>query len=395
MHATKQQPWEYEFYQLVRLLELDSFRQQRMTQSDDPDSLEDATKIAAAMRLFPVGEGASPKQEPVRFKINPSMTFAPAVVKSLEVAKREGGAATGSEKQVGHTHNVEDQWQMAVNVMGLIGATGVLPFRYSELVIQRLRAKDYAMKAFFDVFNHRTLTLLYRAWKKYRPEYSFETDSVAAAENASLHQNNFVQMMAGLCGLSQEKAVFNRAEGVWLNYAGVSAHKRCNEYTLKNVIRHHFGINVKIHQFKGRWQRLDADVVTRLAGRMQLGMNNQLGQNALLGEKCWVAQNLFEVEVIDLTEAQLAELSPGSKKLKALYAFVKQRAGIEMDFDLSLKIKERELPVARLGISRGNLSTREDGRQSLLGWNTRLHSAHPTDRKIRISISKYGMQYNL
>lgn len=87
MHATTQQPWEYEFYQLVRLLELDSFRQQRMTQSDDLDSLADATKIAAAMRLFPVGEGASPKQEPVRFKINPSMTFAPAVVKSLEVAK--------------------------------------------------------------------------------------------------------------------------------------------------------------------------------------------------------------------------------------------------------------------------------------------------------------------
>lgn len=402
------QPWAYEFYQMVRLLELDSLRHQQAmavaaNASTESDVFSPFERIQDDERVFPVGEGASPRQEPVRFRVNPAMTFHPAAIKSVEVGKRgvsrTRAAADKKRADVSEEGLTESdhQWHVAVNVMGLIGATGVLPFRYSELVIQRLRAKDPAMKAFFDVFNHRTLSLLYRAWKKYRPAYAFETDNVAQRhknERAS-QANAFSLMMAGLCGLSQENTAFNRPEGAWLNYAGVTAHRRCNEYTLKNVIRHHFGINVQIHQFKGRWQRLDPDVVTRLAGGMQLGMNNQLGQNALLGEKCWVAQNLFEIEVIDLDEAQLAELSPGSRKLQALYEFVKQRAGIEMDFDLSLKIKEKDLPVAQLGRSGEKKVSNEKERQSLLGWNTRLHNANPSERKIRISISKYGMQYKL
>lgn len=382
MQAAMSEPWAYEFYQLVRLLEVDSLVKQKKRSSAGAVLSEDEALFG------PVGEGGSPRQDPVRFSIHPAMVFEPAAVKKLSLEPQEG--AEGQNKE-----NL--QWQVAVNIMGLIGATGVLPFRYSELVLQRLRARDPAMKAFLEVFNHRTVSLLYRAWKKYRPAYSFETDALIADDQHSRIRsiNAYSQMISGLCGLSQSSPEFNQPQGDWLNYAGVAAHRRCNEYTLKNVIYHHFGIKVRIHQFKGRWQRLDSDVVTRLAGGMKLGMNNQLGQNALLGERCWVAQNLFEVEAIDLDEAQFASLSPGSTKLKALYEFVKQRAGIEMDFDLSMKIKEKELPVAKIGRGGSTPLERDDKRQSLLGWNTRLHRRRPSDRKIRISISKYGMQYQL
>ena len=44
---------------------------------------------------------------------------------------------------------------MDINFMGLVGPMGVLPIHITELVLQRMRAKDFAMRDFFNIFNHR------------------------------------------------------------------------------------------------------------------------------------------------------------------------------------------------------------------------------------------------
>ena len=39
---------------------------------------------------------------------------------------------------------------MAVNFMGQTGAMGVLPYCYTELILNRLRAKDKTLQAFLE-----------------------------------------------------------------------------------------------------------------------------------------------------------------------------------------------------------------------------------------------------
>ena len=53
---------------------------------------------------------------------------------------------------------------------------GVLPEHYTSLVIERshLRLKDHALREFLDLFNHRLISLYFRAWEKYRFPVAYE-----------------------------------------------------------------------------------------------------------------------------------------------------------------------------------------------------------------------------
>ena len=344
------EPWRFDFFHLVGLLERHA-RSGRI----EHDSLSSQE----------VGGFVPITSEALRFSANPQLVFEPAPVKMAKPVSPEASTR---------------QWQLTVNFWGLNGNQGVLPFHYSELLVQRLRNKDFALRDFLDIFNHRSLSLFYRAWQKHRPWLKHPSkDEVVSKYQVNWHQ----ELLKGLTGLANEKsASFNKDAGAWLNYAGFGATRVCNPSMLEQAIHHHFGLTVRINQFKGQWEPLPADVRTRLADRKSYGMNNNLGANALLGGRCWNAQNRFEVEVIHIDYAQFMTFAPGSDNLHALYQFIKFKVGIELDFDLTLKLKESHLAAARFSADQ----------RPQLGWNSRLFSPKQSDKIINISVSKHGMQ---
>ena len=126
----RENPCRFEFFQAVRLIE----------------------------RLFPdrapVGRFVSPDKEVMRFNAQAPFHSPPARF------SRSSGTATCPS--------------LVVNFMGLTGPMGVLPLYYTELLVERVRNKDFVMVKFFDIFNHRMISLFYQAWEKYRFTIAYE-----------------------------------------------------------------------------------------------------------------------------------------------------------------------------------------------------------------------------
>ena len=112
-------------------------------------------------RVFPhrhaVGRDANPVQEVVRFRSRLSLAFPPSAIHG--VTEVDGG-----DRPV----------EMTVAFMGLTGPSGVLPRHYTELLLERTRRKDNTLRDFLDLFNHRVISLFYRAWEKYRFPIGYE-----------------------------------------------------------------------------------------------------------------------------------------------------------------------------------------------------------------------------
>ena len=345
----KEHPWRYDFFQLVRILE---------------HYYRNGNKQSA-----PIGSFYPPANEPLRFSMNPSLAFEGAPVHQVN---------SGSEESLTH----EQQWDVEVNFWGMTGSKGVLPFHYRELILQRLRFKDMSMKHFFDLLDHRSLSLFYRAWKKHRIAVAFEAHERLDPKYNRDRYGEMIRAFLGLAGKGAHK--FFQPEGAEFNCAGLISRRVCSPTALAQAIKQQYGLNVKILPFRGQWQPIPVDLRTRASGAP--GSNNILGQQAIVGEKTWAVQNRFTVEFQDIDYDKFIRLVSGTEMLTSMYTLIRTMAGVALDFDLALEVQQRKLPTSRLA----NTKT-----QPLLGWNTKLHGNFPPDKYITVAVSRQAMQRTL
>jgi type VI secretion system protein ImpH len=342
-------PFEYSFKQAVRLLE----RAAAFYSGDAP-----------AHSKNPVARYTPPSSEVVRFHARQSFSFPASEISNIEEKESKAGS---------------NQWHMHINFMGLTGSSGILPYHYSELVLKRLKIKDKSMMNFFDLFNHRLISLFYQASVKYNLPLEQERKKLLASPASDSSHTKILMALIGLGTNGLTQRLYTKDES-FIFYSGLFTKKVRTSTGLKQIIFTHFSIPVEIKEFIGQWQELIDDVRTRLpAAVCPRGQNNQLGKSVMLGRKGWFAQGKIRIILGPLTKKQLLTFAPGTSTLKALDEIVRLYINFEHDYDYVMRIKRSDIP--------GSVKLAADA-PPILGWNTLLspRANSPGDSKAIVDI---------
>jgi type VI secretion system protein ImpH len=248
---------------------------------------------------------------------------------------------------------------MTVNFMGLTGPMGVLPYAYSELMIERQRAKDTSLAAFFDLFNHRVVSLFYRAWKRSRPALDY-----GDAGRDRLTQYLLDLLGLGTMGLRDRQEAEDEA---LIHYLSLAAMHAGSAIALEQIVGDYFEVPVAVEQFTGAWYGLEEAAQCSIGG--QENVSRQLGLGAVAGDAIWDRQSRVRLRIGPLTKKRYDDFLPGGSANRQLRAITRFFANDCLDFEVQLVLRREEAPAIRL-----------DGRQPVrLGWDSWASTA-PLDR---------------
>ncbi len=296
--------------------------------------------LFAALRLleqsFPdrprLGQSRRAADDAVRLGQKPSLSFAPSDVAGFQGVSEERPARL-------------EQFSF-----GIFGPNGALPLHLTEHAYERYRQReDPTLTDFVNLFQHRLISLLYRAWAESDPATSFDRPE----------SDRFASYLGALAGLGTSSALSRDAapdRAKLCRVAHFAPQPRSAE-ALESILAEYFRLAVEVRQFVGEWMDVPAELFSRL-GRDRAAVS--LGRTTTLGALSWQCQHKFEIVIGPLDLRSFRDLLPGSCGLAELAALVRLYTNEEWSWQLRLLLRDVEVPGVRLG-SAGQL-----------GWTTWL-----------------------
>src|SRR5262249_5064658 len=187
--------------------------------------------------------------------------------------------------------------EMVVTFMGLTGPAGVLPRHYTELLLQQIRERDYSLRDFLDLFNHRLISLFYRAWEKYRWPIAYERSQLDLHLKEPDLATQGLYCLTGL-GTAGLRGRLDTDDEVFLYYGGHFAHFPRSALALESLLGDHLEMPVEVRQCQGQWLHLEKEDQAAMPSLSEPeGRNNQLGVNLIVGERIWDVQSKFRLRI--------------------------------------------------------------------------------------------------
>ena len=310
-------PYAYDFFQAVRLLERDM-------------------QVAHSERQNSDFHGGA---QAVRFKTWLSLAMPASAIYALEHSRSTEYSAAP---------------MMTVTFAGLTGTNGALPLRYTEMLFeQRFLYRDHTAQDFFDLFNHRLLTLLYQAWRKHHIVVAYERRE----------QDRFKKQVLSLVGLGTP-ALQKRMQHIGISdqlfafYAGRFAKRQASAEDLCAILSEQFSVPITLQPFMGAWLHLTS------SQRSRLGHSHcTLGAYPILGERAWDCQNKFRLRIGPLNFKRFQDFLPHGKAYQALVGMVRFCIGHSLAFDVQLILSKRQVSSCVLSVG---------SQTAYIGWTSWL-----------------------
>ena len=325
-----QEPYRFEYFQAVRMLELWLKRH------------------------------GSPQQGAVanflRFQNSTSLSFPASQLESMQPEPRDVAC---DSRSLGAALKASTLKYIRITpaFMGLLGGNGALPTHYTERIAAHvLYQKDEAPRAFLDTFSNRSLALFYEAWRKYRLELKYQVDG----------KDTFLPLLLSLAGLGNEslrKRLTDDDGGGVLDesigyFAAALRHRPASAVQISRVLSEYFGQPVKAVQFIGCWYDVPPAQQTMLGGA-----NAVLGAGAMSGSRVWQRDLRMRLEIGPLDRPSFDSFLPGGKAARALESMLTMFTGVTLEYEVQLVLGAAHVQGASLA------EERSGGR---LGWDSFL-----------------------
>lgn len=307
---------------------------------DEPERFEFFQAVRLLERMFPereaVGRDNLPLKEVVRFRSRPALDFPASEIYEVN--------------EVQEDFTDERKFEMLINFMGMVGVMGALPPNYTDLVIERARYRDRAFWEFLDIFTHRSVSLFFRAWEKYRFPVAYERG-----------EDDFTEYLFDVLGLGTRglRGRLSVPDESLIPYAGLISNKPQSVASVEQTLGDYFACPVKAEQFFGQWFQLDADSTTKLGKA-----NSRLGVNTVAGTRVFDNQSKIRIKIGAVGYEKFRAFLPNGSAYPAVCSMVRFLVGQEFDFDLQLVLAAREVPSCIL--------TTRAKRRPQLGWTSYL-----------------------
>ena len=226
-----------------------------------------------------------------------------------------------------------------------------MPGYYLEELAWEYAQGEQKLGVFLDFFHHRLLTLLHRAWRKYRYHVRFQNEG----------EDGFSRLMFALVGLGndavRDSLPVNRAK--MLSYAGVLASPSRSPEVVAGLVIHCFDLDdVAVLA----WQHRRVPIHEGQQNRLGRG-NMMLGGDFVIGDKVNDCAGKFLLKVGNLSFSRFLSFLPNGEHFQPLVRFVSFILRYQFPCDLRLGFAQCETK----GLSLRGEHTRRLGSIRIIG----------------------------
>lgn len=307
-----QQPYRFEFFQAVRLLE--SWLRQN---GAEPGLAQQSSDY-------------------LRFRNRLALSFPPGQLDSVE-AQADQTIANAAQLLAALRERRLTHIDLTPAFMGFLGANGALPLHYTQrIAAHESRTRDDGPRAFLDLFSQRAVALFYQAWKRHRPEIMHDDDG----------GDKLLPILHALAGL--HGGVANRAFDITDDMLGFYAaqwrSRAVPAAVIAGVLAEYFGVPIKLEQLVGAWRHVQPRHQAQL-GRAHVA----LGCGVLLGARVYGYDSHVRVRIGPLPREMFERFLPGAPWSLALRHLLGRFCGAGMTFQVHLVLRKSDVHGASLG----------------------------------------------
>lgn len=267
-----------------------------------------------------IGEDGPPHREPARFRGHASLSFPPRDVVSVTPGHHLDGAP---------------RFDVEAAFFGLYGPASPLPL-HDTVAILRDFENGPRVAAFLDIFNHRALSLLYRAWASAR----------WWVDGRRWGDDGFTRLLSDLIGPVDDLLAVGLRRETLVAHAGIWLHHPRGPAGLLQLLRAALpGLPVTVDPVVVRAVNLPMEA------RAPLG-KCRLGHDAMVGARQWTIGEGFRVRVGPLTDYQFARFRAGGADQRLVRSLVEAWCEAPTAWELELIVDEQAIPTARLSAAR-------------------------------------------